>query len=65
VFLRRDQTVGERDLPPVGFSEKVVASARCAHDNPWNDTFDRVDGTYLAGGTCVGVDVLTAGIATE
>lgn len=48
-------TVNKRVLPAVSFGEKVVANQR----------FDRVDATYLAGATRVGLDVIAAGVVTE
>jgi hypothetical protein len=65
MFIRRDQTVSERALPAVGRGEKVVANDRSAHDHRSNDMFERVDVAYLAGSTCVGLDVIATGAAIE
>lgn len=51
-------------MPAVRLGERVVASDRSAHADRWNDAFDKVDVTYLAGATCVGLGVI-AGVATE
>ena len=47
-----------------GLGEKVVTNDRSAHYHRLNDMFERVDVAYLAGATCVGLDVIAASIAT-
>ena len=64
-FIRRDQMVSEHDLPAVALGEKVVANDRSAHDHRLKDMFDRVDVTHLLAASCVGLDLIAAGVATE
>ncbi len=54
----------ERSLPAVGIGEEFVGNDHTPHYHRSTDTFDKVDFSYLARATRVGLDVIAAGVAT-